>query len=127
MTLSPWCLRPIVLGEAQAARRFRTVEGLWHTSARERPGSMTRFSRERGLLSSAAIDAVIAGAPVDLIDFQRVAPKSRSPSVRLRAIASILASSVSPPDRRGRVGPSECRIRVRMMRVEQVSSCAPIS
>ncbi len=85
MTLPPWCLRLIVLVEARAAPRLQTVEGLWRKSTRERPGSMTRFIRERGLLPSDEIDAIIAGAPVDLIAFQRVAaeiPLAERPTMR---------------------------------------------
>ncbi|MFD2427621.1 hypothetical protein ACFSUK_04320 [Sphingobium scionense] len=85
MTLPPWCLRLIILVEARAAPRLVTVEGLWRTSTRERPGSMTQFIRERALLPPAEIDAIIAGAPVDLIDFQRVAaniPVRERPTMR---------------------------------------------
>lgn len=85
MTLPRWCLRLIVLVEARAAPRLVTVEGLWRTSTRERPGSMTRFVRERALLPPTEIDAIVVGAPVDLIDFQRAArdiPLSERPTVR---------------------------------------------
>ncbi|WP_169476537.1 MULTISPECIES: hypothetical protein [unclassified Novosphingobium] len=85
MTLPRWCLRLIVLVEARAAPRLVTVEGLWRTSTRERPGSMTRFIRDRALLPAVEIDAIIAGAPVDLIDFQRAAstvPLSERPTAR---------------------------------------------
>lgn len=85
MTLPPWCLRLIVLVEARAAPRLQIVEGLWRKSTRERPGSMTRFIRERCLLPSDEVDAIISGAPVDLIDFQRVAaeiPLAERPTMR---------------------------------------------
>lgn len=85
MTLPPWCLRLIVLVEARAAPRLVTVEGLWRRATRERPGSMTQFIRQHGLLGAQEIDAIIVGAPVDLIDFQRVAaqiPASERPTMR---------------------------------------------
>lgn len=85
MTLPPWCLRLIVLVEARAAPRLVTVEGLWRRSTRERPGSMTQFIRQHRLLATHEIDTIIAGAPVDLIDFQRVAaqiPVSERPTMR---------------------------------------------
>jgi hypothetical protein len=85
MTLPPWCLRLIILVEARAAPRLVTVEGLWRKSTRERPGSMTQFIRARCLLAAHEIDAIIAGAPVDLIDFQRVAaeiPVAERPTMR---------------------------------------------
>lgn len=72
-SLPRWCLRLIVLVEARAAPRLRTVEGLWRSSTAARPGSMTAFIREQRLLEPEEIDAIIAGAPVELVDFQRVA------------------------------------------------------
>lgn len=46
---------------------------------------MTLFIRANSLLDPAEIEAIIAGAPVDLIDFQRVAadiPIERRPRMR---------------------------------------------
>lgn len=71
--LPTWCLRLIVLVEARAAPRLRTVEGLWRRSTRTRPGRMTDFIRREELLSAADIDAIIREAPADLIRFQDVA------------------------------------------------------
>lgn len=85
MSLPRWCLRLIVLLEARAAPRLRNVEGLWRSSTRSRPGSMTRFIRDNALLEASEIDAIIAGSPVDLVDFQRVAadiPVDRRPQMR---------------------------------------------
>ncbi|WP_239018954.1 hypothetical protein [Sphingobium terrigena] len=85
MTLPRWCLRLIVLLEARAAPRLRNVEGLWRSSTKSRPGSMTLFIRANALLDPAEIDAIIAGAPVDLVDFQLVAadiPIERRPQMR---------------------------------------------
>lgn len=72
-TLPPWCLRLIVLVEARAAPRLRNVEGLWRKSTRARPGSMTAFIRDRGLLDTDEIDAIIRDAPLDLVRFQDLA------------------------------------------------------
>lgn len=72
-SLPRWCLRLIVLVEARAAPRLRTVEGLWRTSTATRPGSMTAYIRDQGLLDAHEIEVIIAGAPVDLVDFQQVA------------------------------------------------------
>jgi hypothetical protein len=83
--LPRWVLRLIVLVEARAAPRLRNVEGLWRRATKARPGSMTMFIRQRGLLDPDEIDAIVAGAPVDLIDFQRVAaavPVERRPHMR---------------------------------------------
>jgi hypothetical protein len=71
--LPVWCLRLIVLVEARAAPRLRTVEGLWRRSTRTRPGRMTDFIRAEGLLEAADIDAIIRDAPADLVRFQDVA------------------------------------------------------
>ena len=71
--LPAWCLRLIVLVEARAAPRLRTVEGLWRRSTKTRPGRMTDFIRAEELLPAADIDAIIRDAPADLIRFQDVA------------------------------------------------------
>lgn len=71
--LPAWCLRLIVLVEARAAPRLRTVEGLWRRSTSTRPGRMTDFIRAEELLPTAEIDAIIADAPTDLIRFQDAA------------------------------------------------------
>ncbi|MFX6182858.1 hypothetical protein ABTF56_21315, partial [Acinetobacter baumannii] len=66
-------LRLIVLMEARAACRLRTVEGLWRKGTKglrgreARPGAMTEFIRTEGLLASTVIDDIIAHAPADLI------------------------------------------------------------
>jgi hypothetical protein len=85
MALPAWCLRLIVLVEARAAPRLRTVEGLWRTSTRARPGRMTDFIRHNRLLDGGEIDEIVASAPTALIDFQRVAamiPLSERPTMR---------------------------------------------
>jgi len=84
-SLPPWCLRLIVLVEARAAPRLRTVEGLWRTTSQTRPGSMTRFIRDRHLLDEQEIDTIINDAPADLIAFQVDAadiPVAERPHVR---------------------------------------------
>ena len=68
--LSTEWLRTIVLIEARAAPRLKTVEGLWRKSTRTRPGRMTDFIRDEGLLDSAEIDRIIETAPQDLVAFQ---------------------------------------------------------
>lgn len=84
-SLPPWCLRLIVLVEARAAPRLRNVEGLWRSSTKKRPGSMTQFIRDRQLLAAAEIDAIVADAPLDLVRFQNFAaqiPIQDRPSVK---------------------------------------------
>lgn len=88
-SLPPDYLRLIILIEARAAPRLRTVECLWrkpvlgHRGAEPRPGSMTAFIRREHLLADSVIDDVIARAPADLIAFQEAAAKvdltSRAP------------------------------------------------
>lgn len=69
-------LRLIVLMEARAAPRLRTVEGLWRSSTKglrgneARPGSMTAFIRNEGLLEGREIDWIVANAPSQLLAFQ---------------------------------------------------------
>lgn len=82
--LPAWCLRLIILVEARAAPRLRTVEGLWRRSTRTRPGRMTDFIRAEALLPEAVIDAIIRDAPMSLIRFQDVAaqiPISERPAM----------------------------------------------
>ncbi|MBX8846853.1 hypothetical protein HCH44_18305 [Sphingomonas melonis] len=69
-------LRIIVLMEARAKPRLRNVDGLWRRpvlgrrGATPRPGSITEFIRERGLLPPEEIDRIIARAPTELLAFQ---------------------------------------------------------
>lgn len=72
-------LRLIVLIEARAAPRLRSVDGLWRTavkgrgSAEARPGSMTLFIRDEALLDAHEIDGIIESAPAELLLFQDAA------------------------------------------------------
>lgn len=49
-------LRMILLIEARAAPRLRTVEGLWRRSTKAKPGRMTDFIRVERLLHPDEID-----------------------------------------------------------------------
>ena len=71
--LPRWCLRLIVLVEARAAPRLHTVEGLWRKGTKARPGRMTDFIRNEGLLPAREVDRIWNTAPTDLIRFQDVA------------------------------------------------------
>jgi hypothetical protein len=71
--LPRWCLRLIVLVEARAAPRLHTVEGLWRKGTKARPGRMTDFIRNEGLLPAREIDRIWNNAPTDLLRFQDVA------------------------------------------------------
>lgn len=71
--LPDYWLRMIVLIEARAAPRLRTVEGLWRRATKTRPGRMTDFIREERLLPEAEIDSIIASAPTSLVRFQEMA------------------------------------------------------
>ncbi len=70
-------LRTIVLMEARAKPRLRNVDGLWRKpvlgrrGATPRPGDITTFIREAGLLPAAEVDDIVATAPTALIDFQQ--------------------------------------------------------
>lgn len=71
-----WALRRIVLMEARAAPRLTTCEGLWRKAikgtrtGKPRPGSMTTYIREHGLLPDDDIERIIALAPDALVRFQ---------------------------------------------------------
>jgi len=82
--LPSWCLRLIVLIEARAAPRLRTVEGLWRRSTKTKPGRITDFIRAELLLPEAEIAAIQRDAPTDLIRFQDAAgivPLSERPTM----------------------------------------------
>src|SRR3546814_2778938 len=70
-------LRVIVLMEARAKPRLRTIEGLWRKpvlgrgGATPRPGSMTEYIRDTGLLAPTEVDRIVRDAPTALVDFQR--------------------------------------------------------
>lgn len=74
--LEPAELRLIVLIEARAAPRLRTVDGLWRKpvkgmrGATPRPGSMTEYIRDKGLLPNAEIADIIEMCPRALVAFQ---------------------------------------------------------
>jgi len=75
-------LRLIVLIEARAGPRLRSIDGLWRKpvkgkmGAQARPGSMTAFIRQEALLPEEEIDDIVASAPAALLDFQRAAALS---------------------------------------------------
>ncbi|MFL0418537.1 hypothetical protein ACH0CP_13190 [Sphingomonas sp. 179-I 2A4 NHS] len=82
--LPSWCLRLIVLIEARAEPRLRTVEGLWRRSTKTKPGKITDFIRAERLLPEAEITAIRRDAPTDLIRFQDAAsivPLSERPTM----------------------------------------------
>lgn len=69
-------LRRIVLMEARAAPRLTKSEGLWRKSvagmrgATARPGSMTVFIRDKGLLPAEEIEQIVEMAPRALLKWQ---------------------------------------------------------
>ncbi len=82
--LPQWCLRLIVLIEARAEPRLRTVEGLWRRSTKTKPGRITDFIRAERLLPEAEIDAIRRDAPTELVRFQDAAglvPMSERPTM----------------------------------------------
>ena len=82
--LPQWCLRLIVLIEARAEPRLRTVEGLWRRSTKTKPGRITDFIRAERLLSEAEVDAIRRDAPTELVRFQDAAglvPVSERPTM----------------------------------------------
>jgi hypothetical protein len=103
-------LRLIVLLEARAAPRLRNCEGLWRSSTKglrgreARPGSMTTFIRNEGLLDAREVDDIIADTPADLIPFLEVAaniPLAERPTLgswleRFNAGAALLPDTPIP-------------------------------
>lgn len=62
-------LRRLVLLEARAKPRLKSTEGLWRSSTKRRPGSMTEYIRQRGLLPENEIVA-IQQVPAELVQHQ---------------------------------------------------------
>ena len=65
--LPPDKLRRIVVMEARAKPRLGTVEGLWRKATRARPGSMTEYIREKGLLPAEEVDRLIEQVPLEIV------------------------------------------------------------
>lgn len=69
-------LRRIVVMEARAKPRLTDIDGLWRNGckgtrgAEPRPGSITEYIRQRGLLPSQEIDRLVADVPKDIISRQ---------------------------------------------------------
>lgn len=70
--LPPENLRGIVRLEARAKPRFKTaaMKGLWGRDTKKRPGSMTQFILDRGLLPAGEVARIIEETPRDLVAYQ---------------------------------------------------------
>lgn len=87
----PELLRIIVLMEARAKPRLTTTEGLWRKAVKgarggtPRPGDMTTYIRDKGLLPPDEVDYIAANAPTALISWQEAhadTPLDERPAVR---------------------------------------------
>ena len=78
--LEPDELRVLVRMEARARPRFKTaaMKGLWGRDSKKRPGSMTKFIREKGLLPAEEIDRIIAETPKDILEYQAAFQRGES-------------------------------------------------
>lgn len=69
-------LRRIVRMEARANPRLRTCEGLWRSTVKgtrggtPKPGSMTKYIRDKGMLPPEEIDHIWNTTPQDIIEYQ---------------------------------------------------------
>ncbi len=69
-------LRYIVVMEARAAPRLEKIQGLWRNGVKgtrggkKKPGRMTDYIREHGLLPAAEVDRLVAEAPTAILDRQ---------------------------------------------------------
>jgi len=69
-------LKRIVVMEARAAPRLTKIQGLWGVGIKgtrggdKRPGSMTQFIRDEGLLPTEVIDKLIADTPKAIVSYQ---------------------------------------------------------
>lgn len=78
--LEPDYLAGIVRMEARARPRFKTkaMKGLWGRDSKKRPGSMTRYIREKGLLSAEEIDRIIENTPKEILEYQAAYQRGES-------------------------------------------------
>ena len=60
-------LRRIVMIEARATPKLGSVEGLWRSSTKTRPGRMTDYIRNERLLDPDEVDAIAAATPTEAI------------------------------------------------------------
>ena len=69
-------LRRIVIMEARAKPRLTDIHGLWRKGCKgtrgsvARPGSITEYIRQRGLLPSEEIDRLVAQVPTQIFAYQ---------------------------------------------------------
>lgn len=68
--LQPDLLQRIVKMEARAKPRLTTTEGLWRKTTKAKPGMITEYIRQKGLLKSEDIDRLIAAVPEDIVGYQ---------------------------------------------------------
>jgi hypothetical protein len=82
-TMAKGQLRRIVLMEARARPRLRTVEGLWRSTVKgcrgavAHPGSMTAYIRAQTLLADDEIEAIERLAPQELVAWQEAVGTQR--------------------------------------------------
>ena len=100
-------LRQIVLIEARAKPRLRTVDGLWRKPVQglrkggeARPGSMSEFIRSEGLLPAAEVDAIAELAPQSLERWQDAVARSTGPTDHWPAASGSRPSGPRPSDAR---------------------------
>lgn len=80
--LPPDKLRRIVIMEARAKPRLETIEGLWRNGVKgtrggeKKPGSMTEFIRQEGLLPAAEIEQLSKRIPLEIVSNQERHAKS---------------------------------------------------
>lgn len=98
-------LRQIVLIEARARPRLRTVDGLWRKpvkgrrGAEPRPGSMTEFIRQEGLLDPEEVDAIAEFAPRSLLRWQAAVAETEGVRPELRRWLTVFDAFAGEPVR----------------------------
>lgn len=76
--LPPEKLRRIVVMEARALPRLDTTEGLWRKSTKARPGLMTDYIRQRGLLPAVEIGELVNNVTKEIIRYQEGYAKAKA-------------------------------------------------
>lgn len=83
----------IVLMEQRAMPRLQNVEGLWRKATKKRPGSMTKYIEQQGLLTPEQI-AKVKEVPKQLLDYQKEYAAGTSTKVFSKFIEDAVAEVV---------------------------------
>jgi len=98
-------LRRIVIMEARAKPRLTDIDGLWRKGCKgtrgsmAKPGSITEYIRQRGLLPSEEIDRLVAQVPTQIVAYQEAFAQGEEIPTWDQFFCSLSDESESEPER----------------------------